>query len=398
MSATSVCLALRARLAEGTPHSCQCWILSGMLISRRPRQFHRCVQAGRPALHDRHQRRRRGCVAAAVFRVFPTRLSKPARRWLTRLSLPSCLIVQRLKPPKKLLKSQQILAQRSQHPAVFSKPSSSAPPSKKHLTQEQKDRLRRIARKDVKGPFNAIIANDPTKWGDGSALFNGHEGGKEYDAWVAAGGAETQGEWDGPRTFIQKKVKTPKTLATMIRPEVPAVREPATGQSYNPTQEAHQALLQQAYDVEVARIAEEQRSRVIKDKMAAARKDEQERDGPSKELVYGMQVDLPKEGEDSDAEEGADREEGEAEGAEWKKSLKRPERKTRQQRLKAQKGAAKVRLLYHSLVQDCAWAFADHLLLRLLPRQPSRRLLLSRNGSTRRSTRSRRFASRSTGR
>lgn len=250
--------------------------------------------------------------------------------------------------PKKLLKSQQILAERSAHPAVFSRPSSALPSAKKHLTQEQKDRLRRITRRDVKGPFGAVVDRDPTHWGEGSALFNGIQGGQEYDAWVEAGGLLTLdapvGEWDGPRTFVNKKVKTPRSLQTVQRPDVPAVPLPPTGQSYNPTQAAHQELLRKAHQAEVDRLDEDARNRAIKERMLQARKDIREADGPSAEFVDGMQVDMPKEGDDEVEDE-------EEEEPEWKKAG--PERKTKQQRKKADKVAAEVRPapdhLYHCL-------------------------------------------------
>lgn len=182
---------------------------------------------------------------------------------------------------------------------------------------------------------------DPTHWGEGSALFNGIQGGQEYDAWVEAGGLLTVdapvGEWDKARTFVNKKVKTPRSLQTVQRPDVPAVPLPPTGQSYNPTQAAHQELLRKAHQTEVERIEEEARNRAIKDRMLKARKDIREADGPSAEFVEGMEVDLPKEG-DEEEEAGED---AETEEPEWKK--KRPERKTKQQRAKADKVAAEVR-------------------------------------------------------
>ncbi|KAL7409945.1 ribosome biogenesis protein Nop53/GLTSCR2 [Mrakia frigida] len=247
--------------------------------------------------------------------------------------------------PKKLLKSQQILAERSAHPAVFARPSSALPSAKKHLTQDQKDRLRRITRRDVKGPFGAVVDRDPTHWGEGSALFNGIQGGQEYDAWVEAGGLlkfdAPVGEWDGPREFAhQKKIKTPKSLQKgqlQSRPDVPAVPLPPTGQSYNPTQAAHQELLRKAHETEVARLEEEANNRAIKDRMLQARKDIREADGPSEEFVFGMQVDLPKDGDDEEEAEGSQA--GEEEDSSWK-DKKRPERKTKQQRRKADKVAA----------------------------------------------------------
>lgn len=166
------------------------------------------------------------------------------------------------------------------------------------------------------------------------------------------------GEWDGPREFAhQKKVKTPKSLQKgqlASRPDVPAVPLPPTGQSYNPTQEAHQELLRKAHEVEVARLEEEARSRAIKDRMLQARKDVREADGPSEEFVFGMQVDMPKDGDEDEAE--GSQVGGVEEDLSWKK--KRPERKTKQQRRKADKVAADVRFfvpLIQSLHAHLVW-------------------------------------------
>jgi len=89
----------------------------------------------------------------------------------------------------------------------------------------------------------------------------------------------------------------------------------------------------------VARLEEEAKNRAIKERMLKARKDVREADGPSEELVFGMQVDLPKDGDDEEEAEGSQA--GEEEDSSWKEK-KRPERKTKQQRRKADKVAADV--------------------------------------------------------
>ena len=91
----------------------------------------------------------------------------------------------------------------------------------------------------------------------------------------------------------------------------------------------------------MARLDEEAKNRAIKERMLKARKDIREADGPSEEFVFGMQVDMPKDGDDEEEAEGSQA--GEEEDSSWKEK-KRPERKTKQQRRKADKVAADVSL------------------------------------------------------
>ncbi|CED82173.1 Cellular protein (glioma tumor suppressor candidate region gene 2) [Phaffia rhodozyma] len=238
-------------------------------------------------------------------------------------------------PPKKLLHYQKVLLQRSSHPAVYSRPSSSAPPAKKKMTREQKERLLRIARKDIRGPFGALVERDPSRWGEGSALFGGLHPGEEYD-WLAEskatnGEVDENAEWDEARTFVPKDIKVPRSLQSVEKISVPAIPLPPTGQSYNPTVEAHQALLTRAEEKELARVRKEEKDRIVKDRMHAARKTEGEMMGWTEDWVDGMRVDLPK---DEEEEEEEDEEKLEA------PKKKAPARKTKAERKKADKLAA----------------------------------------------------------
>ena len=83
---------------------------------------------------------------------------------------------------KRQLTSTKILSQRSAVPAVVSR--ATKPCGAKKVSQADKERLLRIAKRPRKGPFNAIM--DPTEFGAGSAAIDvshavKHSGG--HDLW-----------------------------------------------------------------------------------------------------------------------------------------------------------------------------------------------------------------------
>jgi len=117
---------------------------------------------------------------------------------------------------RSLLISSKVLAQRSALPAVFSK----APiQHRSSITHEEKDRLLRIGRRNVKGPFNALIDIDPTEFGAGSAILEPTEAVKKsgtYDVWTETADGE-------PKPLKEKvKFKDPNDflLPLVVRPRV----------------------------------------------------------------------------------------------------------------------------------------------------------------------------------
>jgi nucleolar protein 53 len=70
----------------------------------------------------------------------------------------------------KNLTSAKILAQRSAVPAVLSRTTAkSDTPKRKRVTQAEKDRLLRMAKKPRKGPFGVIIDDSEDKWAGAAA-------------------------------------------------------------------------------------------------------------------------------------------------------------------------------------------------------------------------------------
>lgn len=120
-----------------------------------------------------------------------------------------------------------------------------------------------------------------------------------------------------------------------LRPSLPAVTLPASGQSYNPTAEAHAELIQLALAEEERRVQLEAEGRDIKDRMMSARFDPRE----GEHFVNGMPVDIPGEDEADDAESS------EAESLSWKDSRKAAASKSKKEHAKKSKARqAEVRL------------------------------------------------------
>lgn len=115
------------------------------------------------------------------------------------------------------LMSTKILAQRSAIPPVLSRPlsdDSKRPRSK--ITHDEKGRLLRIGKRNVKGPFNALV--DPTELGAGSALFEPTEAVKKsgtYDVWSdtldqSSVTIKDKGKYKDPEEFLIPLVTKPK--------------------------------------------------------------------------------------------------------------------------------------------------------------------------------------------
>lgn len=239
---------------------------------------------------------------------------------------------------KSQLSYNKALAQRSALPAVSSRSDSS---SKKRslVSSADKDRLLRIGKKKRLGPFNSV--EDPTKLGQGSALLDPSHAVKEsgkYDVWDADD-SETKVEISEEKKqfllpLVEKPSVKPPTIPSLrSQIEVPAVCAPHQGTSYNPSAEAHEELLNLAYE----RAEDEARTiaklKQVKDKMEAARRTQFADEKPG--VPTGMVV-------DSIENDETRNEDDDDEKAEAPLPKKIPARKTKQQRRKAEKLKAEV--------------------------------------------------------
>ncbi|PSS34225.1 hypothetical protein PHLCEN_2v1735 [Hermanssonia centrifuga] len=234
-----------------------------------------------------------------------------------------------------LLSSAKILAQRSAVPALQSRTTSSSL-KRKTLTHEEKDRLLRMGKRVRKGPFNAVI--DPTEVGAGSAMLEMSEAVKssgQYDMWNRNGSEEITPEWE-TISSKPKKVKAPTLPNPRSFIEVSAVPSPHEGTSYNPPVSAHQDLLRTAHEIEERRVKEAEEMAKTKEKMEKARRVAVAEDVLG--FAPGMTV-QEVEGDDTIVD-----------GTEEVMPTKKiPERKTKQERRKAEKLRAEKRALAEKL-------------------------------------------------
>jgi nucleolar protein 53 len=227
------------------------------------------------------------------------------------------------------LKSTQILRQRSAVPAVHSRKRSA-------VSQEDRERLNRIAKRPRKGPFNAII--DTSEAGQGSAIVGVSDAVKAsgtYDPWAAASSSKSiREDAFGSEGLPAPPPKAPHHSNPKDSISLSAVPEPHLGTSYNPPVAAHNELLQEACEEEERRTREKDRYGYaeVKKKMDNARVDVTE-DG----VAPGMRVDIPaaEDGQRSEADEGD-------EGATVKSM---PDRRTRKMKARAEKALAEKRLV-----------------------------------------------------
>ncbi|PWN18044.1 P60-like protein [Microstroma glucosiphilum] len=166
------------------------------------------------------------------------------------------------------------------------------------MSKIEQDRLRRIARRPVKGPFGAIVESE-----QGNAL-EGIKGAilrtPEEDVWNGGEGPsktaveKAKADEDWIEEARKKEIKTPahltaagpatvvaassvtvgkkgkgkgKAKASAVGP-VPTLASflslPSTGQSYNPTFTSHATLLQKAYQAELAKMKSEEEEKAFK--------------------------------------------------------------------------------------------------------------------------------------
>lgn len=211
------------------------------------------------------------------------------------------------------------------------------------MSKIEQDRLRRIARRPVKGPFGAIVESE-----QGNAL-EGVKGAilrtPEEDVWNSGEGPsksaaeKAKADEDWIEEARKKEIKTPAHLTAagpatatvtssttpgkkgkgkgkakaMAATPVPTLASflslPSTGQSYNPTFTSHASLLQKAYQAELAKMKTEEEEKAFKlrwTEAAKAQRDMEELRGDEEagRVFRGMIVgEIPSAGEHEEEEE-----------------------------------------------------------------------------------------------
>lgn len=263
------------------------------------------------------------------------------------------------------MKSLQALDNSSAVPALNPRGKGSAPrKGSGKLSRAEQDRLKRIAQRDVKAPFGAIL--DESDKGGRVQAMESVKGTvmrmPEKDPWQekskqaenerqeAKLDEEARAWIDDPRNH---DIKVPKHLISRVNALAstardaasgassssssvlpPALVAPLTGQSYNPTLTSHNSLLQKAYEAEMARLDKEDKERAFKQswidagKQAAKDESEGQAQGSQKRFA-GMIIGDGEDGDDDDNDDAQD-----AEPLDVLRPTTAPGRKTRTQRLK----------------------------------------------------------------
>lgn len=264
---------------------------------------------------------------SVMSKVCPTRISLTLLLSLQRLVLMlPCVVAQRMRRAHKPLRSLAVLSERSAVPSLTSRVNSSSASSlhKLKLSPHEKARLRRIARKTV-------IAPDGTGLGSADISVVAAASRVLRDAWGTPAEA-VEGPEGGFGEEAMRKVepKAPITLQRQREIRRAQVEEglvaevPAAGTSYNPSQEAHERLLEKAVEEELGKLAGEAREEMraaILGEVVQARKN-----ASAGEYAPGMTVGPGDVDEDQEEDEEDDTE------AAVKKTTKR---KTQAQRNKA---------------------------------------------------------------
>ncbi|KAJ1026334.1 hypothetical protein NDA16_002421 [Ustilago loliicola] len=254
---------------------------------------------------------------------------------------------------KRPLKSLEILQNKIGHAAL-------APVKKQKQAAGVDKKVEQRLRKMV-GRQQVGTQGDASAIADASADVVKKNLGSVYDVWGSSTPSTSSdlkgkskaavGEEDWiPPTHSKPAVHVPKTLRrddyNNIASKLPAVDLPHPGTSYNPDLESHEALIQEAYEIEKRLEENEQMDKAERENWQAklatiiAREAElrSQKDDDLKRY-RGMNVDMPGINSDSEAEsdasaaEESDAEEGEEDGAQSSE----PKRKTRQQRARAKR-------------------------------------------------------------
>ncbi|KAK4686764.1 nucleolar protein 53, partial [Tremellales sp. Uapishka_1] len=166
-------------------------------------------------------------------------------------------VAKRLRKAAKPLRSLAVLDERSAIPSLTSKPQVSFAAKQTKLSYLEKERLRRIARKN-------LVAEDGS--GMGSATLSKLESADLHDAWTAKEKIILAEGGFGQEGMNTVKPKVPITIQRQrdihFEEQVAKKRNedlPTGGTSYNPTVESHQALLDLAVEEELVRLAQEEK-------------------------------------------------------------------------------------------------------------------------------------------
>lgn len=157
----------------------------------------------------------------------------------------------RIKRAKKPLRSLAILEERSAIPSLSSRAKPSQPKGRKtKITAKEKERLRRTALKAE---------------ADGTADIKTTDVSSLHDAWGAEEAEPSLPGGYGEEAVVKRKIKAPETLERQreLRRAVDsaqlAAELPRAGVSYNPSAPAHAALIDEAVQQEMERLAAEER-------------------------------------------------------------------------------------------------------------------------------------------
>lgn len=243
---------------------------------------------------------------------------------------------------KKPLKSLEILQRNYGHAPV-------APARKRAVDKKTEQRLRKMVGRQKNG-----VEGDVSGMADQSAEVVQKSLDTVYDVWGAAPADKgkskaSEADWI-PTTHSKPSIHVPKTLRKDnhgdLARTLPAIDLPHPGTSYNPDLESHEALIQEAYEIEKRLEENEQMDKSERENWQAklativAREAELrlQKDDDLKRY-RGMDVDVPGLNGDSEDDEEDEDEEGDGSGesdAEGAQSSD-PKRKTKAQKARARR-------------------------------------------------------------
>ncbi|CBQ70053.1 related to Glioma tumor suppressor candidate region gene 2 protein [Sporisorium reilianum SRZ2] len=244
---------------------------------------------------------------------------------------------------KRPLKSLEILQNSYGHAALE--------PARKHKAGKAVDKKTEQRLRKMVGRQKVATQGDASAIAHNSADVVSKSLGSVYDVWSSTDAkgkskaSATSDDWIPP-TSAKPTITLPKTLRRAdndIATTLPAIDLPHPGSSYNPDLESHEALINEAYDIEKRLEDNEQMDRAERESWQAklagivAREAElRAQQDDDLKRYRGMDVDVPGSASDADAdsddvEEDDDQEEG---------GNSEPKRKTRAQRARAKRARA----------------------------------------------------------
>ncbi|KAG8892404.1 hypothetical protein FRC01_014186, partial [Tulasnella sp. 417] len=239
--------------------------------------------------------------------------------------------------PKKLTHAQKILSARS---AVPSPNPIQPPPNEENaakyrekMSRLQRERLKRIAGKNVRGPFNSVVnPRERSREGVGLELKstvpqdNLWERVDEDTKFIESLKEGDQKDYL-PGLVLKPKLKAPEPDQVRQSITLKAVSDPHAGTSYNPAVDAHQDLLRKAVDVEEIREAKRRKVEESRERTTQLAK---ELDAKGEKVE--MAVDTPGD-EESAQEEAETADEPPSKRKDPKKKLRRARRAATREKL-----------------------------------------------------------------